>query len=170
MRDGPILSFSRIGHAEWPRRAAEPRRGGQALSSLLEDKDSIRELLARYCHYGDGLDYERWLDLFVDDASLVIGEGTAHRGKSALREFVVARIPPEGRSRLKHCVMNEIIEVDGDRARALSTILELKRADDGAIEPRLAGRYEDELVRTRDGWRFQTRRVHLDLLAAREKG
>ena len=133
------------------------------MGSVLEEKDAIRETLALYCHYGDGLEYEKWLALFTDDAVLEVVEGLVKRGKDELREFVGGRIPRDGKSRLKHCVMNEVIEVRGDEAHALSYLLEIRREDNGELRNRVAGRYEDTLVKQAGKWRFKYRRVHLDL-------
>jgi ketosteroid isomerase-like protein len=52
-----------------------------------------------------------------------------------------------------------LVTVDGDRARARFPTTEwAKRRDVGALQ--FLGTYDDEVVRTEDGWRFSRRTLH----------
>ena len=131
----------------------------------LADREAIRELLARYCHYADGGDTERLISLFTADAVLEMVGGMTFDGRAALRELFESRA--ERNKSLRHFTANEVIDLDGDRASVMSYMQELHTAPGGGPHLRLAGRYEDGLVR-RDGcWLLRRRRVHLDMLGPR---
>ncbi len=98
------------------------------MASVLEEKDAIHETIANYCYHFDGGEFDKWLDLFTEDGIFNAGETAGiHTGKEALRTFVdgvPGRIPmKDGMPLLKHCVMNEIIKVNGDEATAMSYII-----------------------------------------------
>ena len=63
---------------------------------------------------------------------------------------------------MKHCVMNSVIRVDGDRATARSYIVVVRGGEQLAVS--LAGRYEDRLAKIGGEWRFAERAVHFDLM------
>jgi hypothetical protein len=58
---------------------------------------------------------------------------------------------------------NLVIRVDGDRATARSYVHALLMAipDDSASWVEALGHYDDELVRTPDGWRIARRTTHI---------
>jgi ketosteroid isomerase-like protein len=53
------------------------------MSSLLEEKDRIRELTAEYCMAFDEARFEDWVDLWTDDGLFVV-DGVERRGRAAL--------------------------------------------------------------------------------------
>ena len=140
------------------------------MASVLEEKDAIHETIANYCFHFDGGKFDQWVDLFTDDGTFDAGpRGGVQEGKDALRAFVGAlpgRMPmKDGAPMLKHCVMNEIIKVDGDEATAMSYIIVVRsKGEGGVLVNGLAGRYEDNLVKQDDRWLFKTRKVHFDLM------
>ena len=69
-----------------------------------------------------------------------------------------------GSPMVKHCVMNEVIKVNGDEATAKSYIVLVRSKGEGALVNGLAGRYEDQLVKQGDRWLFKHRKVPLDLM------
>jgi hypothetical protein len=86
-------------------------------------------------------------------------------GKAAIRRFLAQR-PVNLRSR--HVFTNIAIEVvDSDHARGITYLTLYRHVGDeslapGPIEfegPAGIGHYEDELVRTTDGWRFASRKL-----------
>jgi uncharacterized protein (TIGR02246 family) len=119
---------------------------GSATAS--EDREEIRELLARYNHAVDSHQVEEWAGLFTDDGVFDSG-GRTLKGADELRSF--AESVPVG---LRHVVANEIIDLDGDQAtvRAYLFILAGKPA---AIAT--TGVYEDEVRRVDGRWRFARR-------------
>lgn len=112
-----------------------------------EDDTAIRNLLARYCLYLDLDDVDGWVSLFTADAEYHV-YGRAFRGSDGLRKMMAAA--PGG----LHLGGPPVIELDGDRARTMQNLLFIER---GTSEMRSAV-YDDELVRTPEGWRIQSRR------------
>jgi hypothetical protein len=86
------------------------------------------------------------------------------KGKDALRAFLKNIRLTNGSPLVKHCVMNEIIKVNGSEATAKSYIVVLRSKGEGALVNGLAGRYEDQLVKQGERWLFKTRKVHFDLM------
>jgi 3-phenylpropionate/cinnamic acid dioxygenase small subunit len=111
------------------------------------DLDAIRDLLARYCLSLDRDDHEAWIALFVPEATYEV-YGRTFEGHDGLRRMVTGA--PGG----LHLGGPPIIELDGDRARTSQNLLFIDRSDNswrGAV-------YDDDLIRTADGWRFVRRR------------
>lgn len=134
------------------------------MASVLEEKDAIHETIANYCFYFDGGEFDQWVDLFTDDGTFDAGRVGVHQGKEALRAFLKSIPLTNGLPMVKHCVMNEIIKVNGNEATAKSYIVLVRSKGEGALVNGLAGRYEDHLVNQGDRWLFKTRKVHFDLM------
>ena len=137
------------------------------MSTLLEDKDAIRELLHRYCHAFDESQFDAWLDLFTEDFRFLFPPYLVTDDKDGLRRHVETlrpHFPPGVRSPSKHCVFNEVIEVHGDRATVTSYVVVVGTLEDQPLAVHLAGRYEDELVRADGRWLFRVRKAHGDIL------
>ncbi|HXG20353.1 MAG TPA: nuclear transport factor 2 family protein [Methylomirabilota bacterium] len=134
------------------------------MTSVLEEKDAIHETIANYCFYFDGAEFDKWVDLFTDDGVFDAGQRGVQKGKDALRAFVKNVRLTNGSPMVKHCVMNEIIKVNGNEATAKSYIILVRAKGEGALVNGLAGRYEDQLVKQGDHWLFKNRKVHFDLM------
>jgi len=134
------------------------------MTAVLEEKDAIHETLADYCFHFDGGEFDKWVDLFTDDGTFDAGRMGAHKGKDALRAFLKNIRLTNGLPMMKHCVMNEVIKVNGDEATAKSYIVVVRAKGEGALVNGLAGRYEDHLVKQGGRWLFKTRKVHFDLM------
>lgn len=134
------------------------------MSFMLEEKDAIHETIANYCFHFDGAEFDKWVDLFTDDGVFDAGQLGVQKGKDALRKFLKNIRLTNGSPMMKHCVMNEIIKVDGDTATAKSYIVLVRSKGEGALVNGLAGRYEDQLVKQGDRWLFKNRKVHFDLM------
>jgi ketosteroid isomerase-like protein len=132
------------------------------MSTLLEDKNAIRELTADYCFHIDNARFGPWLDLWTDDAVFEV-DGKVVRGRAELEQFTGTIRLVDGKPPVKHCVMNQIIDVQGDRATAKAYLLTVVKRKDGSVITATAGVYSDKLVRTRAGWRFSERRLSGDL-------
>ena len=123
----------------------------------MSDKEAIRELVNLY---GLAVDSQRW-DLFdrifTDDIDADYSE-TAHWRDLASykRDFAAFHDPFDS---TQHCMMNHLVNVDGDTAQALTygTWRLVRKAVDGMPLWDGSGWYDDELVRTSDGWRISTR-------------
>jgi uncharacterized protein (TIGR02246 family) len=124
---------------------------------LGDDEDQVRRTLSRYCQYLDDGDFDRWIELFSDDAVLHFA-GRSSEGRAAIRAFMETVQPPEGRG--KHITANSLVDVDGDGATARTDYL-FVHPTAGGLVPVATGRYHDELVRDGDRWRFRQRRITL---------
>jgi ketosteroid isomerase-like protein len=132
--------------------------------SVLEEKDAIHETIAEYCFHFDGGEFDKWIDLFTDDGVFDAGRMGVQKGKDALRAFLKNIRLTNGSPMMKHCVMNEIIKVNGNEATAKSYIVVVRAKGEGALVNGIAGRYEDQLVKQGDRWLFKNRKVHFDLM------
>jgi hypothetical protein len=132
----------------------------QKIQELL-DIEEIKRLKARYCFGCDGtpspdvnqnrqVDYELVASLFVEDARL---EGVGRcEGREAIREYYkgIQRLPMA-----IHCVATPLIEVKGDTAVGKwHGIIPLITAEQ-KVAAWLIGVYEDEFVRTAQGWKIK---------------
>jgi 3-phenylpropionate/cinnamic acid dioxygenase small subunit len=113
-----------------------------------DDDAEIRNLLARYCVLLDQDDVEAWVALFTPDATYQV-YGHTFAGHEGLRKML--RGAPGG---LHLGGPPAIDPVDDGHARAQQNLLFVDRATG---ESRRA-LYDDELVRTDDGWRIASRR------------
>lgn len=133
--------------------------------SVLEDKDAIRELVAEYCFRIDGAEWERWAELFTEDGRFGVSGMFEHQGRGNLVAF--ARTIPvneKGSPGFRHCTLNHVIDVTGERATARCYFLLVQEAGAGeALRVNVAGRYEDELVKRAGRWRFARRTATFDL-------
>jgi SnoaL-like domain len=135
----------------------------------MSDRDDICELHARYNHHMDSYDAEAFVELFTADGSWeLVGGAEKHEGHSSLAAFIGGLKAAAGENRFHHCVFNEMIDVDGDRATARSYVMNwLFRSGE---PPRLTafGRYSDELRREGGRWRFAHRQLDCDWLERRD--
>lgn len=134
------------------------------MPTALEEKDAIRELQARYCFHFDNAEFDRWLDLWTPDAAFDLGTRGRLVGREGLRKFLQSIPLTNGSPMMRHCVMNSLVEVDGDRAQAWCYVVVIHGGSPLGIT--VAGRYEDQLVKAGDRWRFQERKVFFDLMAS----
>ena len=83
------------------------------MASVLEEKDAIRELMARYCFHFDNGEFDAWLDLFTADGAFDLGARGRFGGRESLQKFLKSLPLTNGVPMMKHCVMNSIVAVDG---------------------------------------------------------
>jgi ketosteroid isomerase-like protein len=125
-----------------------------AITARLQDEAAIRRLVARYCDAVAHRDAERASAVYAEDGVAMIA-GNELRGRAAIREGM-------RQSFSAFCLMQMIahgglIEVEGDTARARWPTIELTVREGGGGLSCIFGRYEDELVRRPEGWRFRRR-------------
>lgn len=132
------------------------------MPSVLEEKDAIRELMAQYCFHFDNGEFDAWVELFTGDGTFDLGARGRFGGRDALRNFLKAIPLTNGLPMMKHCVMNTIVSVDGERATARSYVVVVRGGEQLGLS--IAGRYEDQLAKVGGEWRFKDRKVHFDLM------
>ena len=131
------------------------------MATVLEEKEAIREVASRYCFLVDGGRFEEWVKLFADDGVFEIIGAKPRVGHEAILALIRSLPTNEkGLPGFKHCVMNDVIEVAGETARAQWYLLLLR--DGKPIQVEVAGRYEDKLVKRGGHWLFQERKVYFD--------
>jgi ketosteroid isomerase-like protein len=122
----------------------------------LADEAAIRDLVRRYAHCVWQRDAAGAAALFAVDAVMDTGDRPPLVGHAAIHDEYTRVFAGSGFEPFLH---NHVIDLQGDHATGTAYI-ELKAVVDGrAMEGR--GFYEDEYTRTRAGWRFQRRRLHL---------
>ena len=123
-------------------------------------------LIKRYVNLNDAQDWPAMAALYTENAVFRRPSGgDAIVGREAILASLLARPPRVQR----HVIANVVVDVeDEDHARAFSVIV-LYQGDPlpeglpamSASSP-LVGTFADQLVRTRDGWRFAERLGALD--------
>lgn len=117
------------------------------MPTAAEDRDEILQVMYRYNHAMDRGNADEWASCFTADA-VFDAAGRVTEGHDALR----ALAQEVGGKGIRHVLVNPAVDVDGDAARGRSYLLLLQQADIGAV-----GAYDDEFVRTGDGWKIAKR-------------
>ena len=125
-------------------------------------RDQITEMLYRYAELIDAGDF--------DGVGALLGRGNfmGVAGPAAIAELFAAttrRFPEHGnRPRTRHLVLNPIVDIDADSARARSTFVVVQQTDTVALQPIVVGRYADTFARDEQGWYFTERTVDVEML------
>jgi hypothetical protein len=131
-----------------------------------EDELAIRNLVVRYCLATDDADVDGFMACWVSPEEFGGYDSGAFGNLAtweALREFEQHHVGPGGSANGKrHQVSNVyVVGVSADEARVTHDMIVVEVAQ----EPRViaTGRYDDSVVvRTADGWRFKSRKLHVD--------
>ena len=124
-----------------------------ALRQLL-DEQAIRRLTAAYSDAVTHLDAARAAAVYADDGTVAIS-GNAITGRAAIEAGM--RDSFAAFEMLQLVEHGGLVAVDGDQATARWSTIELAIRR-GAVDLNVIfGRYEDELVRLAEGWRFHRR-------------
>ena len=126
------------------------------LQTLLDER-AIRNVALRYCRALDTKDWPLLDDVFLPDATAELGVPTTLEGIEAIRARIRGAL--EHLDDSQHLVGNHEIDVDGDTAthRCYLQAQHVRAAAVGGPNYIVAGRYEDRLVRTPEGWRIRHR-------------
>lgn len=131
--------------------------GLSARVRLIEDRVAIEELNARYTDAFDNGRSEEFAQMYTPDGQLVLQGATTATlsGHDQLRGLSLAL--PYGTF---HSMVDPRIAIDGDRAtQRVDLILTSRSAthEPGSVGFITTGTYDDQLVRTPAGWRFEKR-------------
>lgn len=119
------------------------------------DKLEITELLYRYAELIDAGDF--------DGVGKLLGRGNfmgvaGAEAIAALFAKTTRRFPDHANTpRTRHLVLNPIVELDGDTARARSTFCVVQQTETVPLQPIVVGRYADTFARDDAGWYFTER-------------
>ena len=128
------------------------------LQELL-DRIAIRELTARYNNAIDNGDVEGFVNCFVPEGIFYTTADVQLKGREQIKS--VGTVLGFG---CIHMTMDAIVTVDGDKAQQHCTMLVAKRRKDKQeISIVTTGRYDDHLVRTPEGWLFESRKGDCDV-------
>ncbi len=122
---------------------------------VLEDKDQIRELTARYCYAVVAQDGPALLEMFTEDGEFYLGD-LAWRGRDEMRKLYVDQV---GNIGPKPFIQNHVIEVDGEHATGKCAV-EIRATEQGESVT-ACGYYEDQYRKENGRWKFAKRVFHL---------
>lgn len=128
---------------------------------MSDDKAQIAEVLIRYA---TGIDFKDWAlfrTCWTDDIDVDYGDLGHFASADALTDLM--RRIHDGMGQTYHRISNVVIKVDGDRGTARSYVHALLMAvpEDASSWVDALGHYDDELVRTPDGWRIDRRTTNI---------
>jgi len=125
----------------------------------LIDRQEVDDLLIRYATAVDTKDWDLYETCFTQDAFIDYESAGGIKGKlpevRAWLEKTLVMFPMT-----QHVVCNRVVEIDGDRGTARSVFynpMGLPQEDTGQILFFDGGYYNDQLVRTQDGWKISQR-------------
>jgi ketosteroid isomerase-like protein len=125
----------------------------------LITREQIRDLLATFCRSLDEYRVADAVSIFLEDCTTDYGPGAGGilRGRAAFLERVQAS---HARFRRTHHQLGQTtFRIDGDVAHTLTYVHAWHERHDGSQDS-IWLRYDDDLVRTADGWRISARRAH----------
>jgi uncharacterized protein (TIGR02246 family) len=131
---------------------------------VLEDREAIRSLIIAYGRAHDGRDYQAYAALFAKEGEWVSGMGTA-TGPAAIFEFLDKSIGhnPTPDSGTYHVMSNEQIDINGDRASAVTKWVYFTKNDNDTPNVTFLGHYVDQFIREDGQWKFLRRQSFRDI-------
>jgi 3-phenylpropionate/cinnamic acid dioxygenase small subunit len=133
------------------RRAADPLRE-------LQDRAAIHDLMMRYARGVDRRDLELVAACFAPNAGYegALGVGTIAVALDALRDRL------QRYRTTMHCMANQLVELDGDRASCETYAIVYHRLEAEAQDYVVGVRYLDDLARHGEGWWIVHRTARLE--------
>ena len=138
------------------------------LQYLLDEREII-DLTHRYCWAVDALDRAQMASVFLPDATADYGAATLV-GFDAIWTFLNTTL--EGLQVSQHLLGSHQVTVTGDTGHVRSYLCakQVRATPTGRRQISATGKYEDDLVRTVDGWRIKHRRFTLQWVEADPRG
>ncbi len=124
----------------------------------LTDRAAVLDVVAAYATALDTRDWVSLRELFTDDAVCALGGSVGSPvGPDAIVEAISSILVPLDAT--QHLVGNSVVRLHGDDAghTAYVQAQQVRRGTPGGDLYIVAGRYDDRLRRTADGWRFSYR-------------
>lgn len=129
------------------------------MSLSAEDKIAIQELSNTHVKYLDAHEVEAWAGCWVPNGKFIATYGT-FEGHEAIKEFIRGHIKAGKEDGARHTLVNYVIEGDGDRATVYSLVVKVQVEKAPFIIA--TGVYNDVVVRTPEGWKFESRQLDVD--------
>lgn len=117
------------------------------------DERRIRRVLAEYCQLCDDGEFDQLAARFAPDGTFQFGRRTVEGHSALVRWFEETQSPDQ---RGKHITSNAVIDLAGDVAHVSSDFVFFVVVA-GVLQPRIAGRYNDEFRRIDGTWLIQHR-------------
>ena len=131
--------------------------------AVLEAKDAIRELMARYAQALDACRFADVAACFAPDGEWTTDYGAA-RGPAEIEAFIRGIVPVKGEGpQRKHYITNIIVALAGDRASARSDYLVVRESERGLL-PVMGGTYMDEFAKREGVWQFVKKQLVHDIV------
>jgi len=124
-------------------------------TAVRADKSDIAEVLVRYATGIDRRDWDALRSCFTTDFQGTYTDIADFDGAESLVEFMARAHAEMGHT--LHRMSNIVAALDGDVATARSYVDAVLMMPDGMTGINAIGFYDDELVRTADGWRISRR-------------
>ena len=132
-----------------------------AISLTAEDRAQILDLFARYCQYIDAHQGKAYASTFTTDGELIF-PGIDVKGPDALAAFATRNDPNRFALHFVGDVM--LVPVGPGEVHARSkVILGRRAANSQSARFDAFGTYEDDILKTPQGWKFAKRRADTDL-------
>jgi hypothetical protein len=150
------------------RRHARSRHGSRKEAALsVADELAIRALVARYADAVCRRDPAAWAATWAQDCRWDLGGGRVTSGRSETLNLYLTAVAKY--DWVGQVVTTGRVEVDGDSATGWWYLIEFNQRAQGDGTLHL-GHYDDEYVRTPDGWRFASRTMHMIYRGAMDRG
>lgn len=137
-----------------------PRHPDPRVQALIDEHD-IRALLHRYATALDGKDWDLLGSCFLADATAEYESIGTLVGRQAIVDLCRSALKPMARTH--HLIGNVAVSIGDSRDSARSSCYlqaqHVRPGTPGGDMNIVAGRYDDELQRTGDGWKIRARRL-----------
>jgi ketosteroid isomerase-like protein len=143
------------------------QRSLETLVREMADREAIRDLPLKYCHYVWKKDVPAIVNLFTEDGEFDAGGAQPPaKGRAALLKAYqqgLAELDPHP------FIHNHVFELQGpERARG-NCYLELRATREGKSIS-AAGHYDDEYAKVGDEWKFRSRKFHIYYFGPHNEG
>ncbi|GGR74619.1 nuclear transport factor 2 family protein [Nocardioides luteus] len=129
------------------------------MSLSVEDKLAIIELSNAHVRALDNHDVDTWVSAWLPDGKFIATYGT-FVGHAAIREFINGHIAAGKEDGARHLMTNYTVDGDGDSATITCAVTKIQVEKPPFIIA--SGIYADSVVRTADGWKFESRQLDVD--------
>jgi 3-phenylpropionate/cinnamic acid dioxygenase small subunit len=127
-----------------------------------EVRQDVAEVLVRYATGIDRRDWSLFRTCFTDDCEADYGDIGVWHGVDAIADWMEQL--HAGCGHTLHRITNQVVRPNGDGVAARSYVDAIVMGPDNVRGTRAVGYYDDELVRTDDGWKIARRRFTTVLL------
>lgn len=125
------------------------------LGAPAADRLDVAEVLSRYTYGWDTRDYDLVKSCFLPDAQISYSSLPPFPGGFA-EFFELESRPVRELAATQHFIGNLLVTVDGDTAHCTSYVQATHYSHQGETWT-TGGRYDDDMVRTPDGWKIARR-------------